>query len=185
MRILRVGLGVSALAVAIIVVYGYLFGMQSARALIAPSGGLFDFYYFAIIATAAGALAAILIVRGGPSARSALEASTGYGLAYGAYIGVVTGGLLVVWQMLFTVIVNILMGQPGLFSISSTSPYPANPQLVFVGVVVDLYLTFTYSVFEGFLAIIGGMLAGSITGFLYRRYARTAPRGLGRPVDTA
>src|SRR5690349_15005053 len=115
MRILRVSLGVSALAVAIIVVYGYLFGMQSAHALIAPSGGLLDFYYFATIATAAGALSAILVVRGGLSARPALDTSTGYGLALGAYIGVVTGGLLVVWQMLFTAVVNILMEQPGLF----------------------------------------------------------------------
>lgn len=128
MHIAHVGLGISALAVAIIVVYGYLFGMQSARALIAPSGGLSDFYYFAIIAMAAGALAAFLVVRRGLSARPALETSTGYGLAYGAYIGVITGGLLVVWQMLFTVIVNILMGQPGLFSLSSTSPHVTNPQ---------------------------------------------------------
>jgi hypothetical protein len=114
-----------------------------------------------------------------------LEGSTGYGLAFGAYIGVITGGLLVVWQMLFDVIVNILMGQPRLFSLPSTSPHATNPQLVFIGVLVDLYLTFTYSLFEGFVAFIGGMLAGGITGFLYGRYARTAARhGIGRPVDT-
>ena len=69
MHIARVGLGISALAVAIIVVYGYLFGLQSAHALIAPSGGLSDFYYFSIIAMAAGALAAMLAVRRGLSAR--------------------------------------------------------------------------------------------------------------------
>ena len=65
MHIARVGLGISALAVAIIVVYGYLFGWQSVRTLIAPTGGLLDFYYFSIIAMAAGALAAMLAVRRG------------------------------------------------------------------------------------------------------------------------
>src|SRR5690348_4426938 len=73
-HIVRVGLGISALAVAIIVVYGYLFGMQSARALIAPSGGLLDFYHFAIVAIAAGAFAAILVVHRGLSARHVLGA---------------------------------------------------------------------------------------------------------------
>ncbi len=186
MRIVRVGLGVSALAVAIIVVYGYLFGMQSARALIAPSGGLLDFYYFAIIAMAAGALAAILVVRRGLSARPALGGATGQGLVYGALMGVVTGGLLVVWQMLFAVIVNILMGKPGLFSIFSGSPHATNPQVVFIGSFIDLYLTFVYSLFEGFVAFSGGVLAGGATGFLYGRYARaTSRRGIGRPLDTA
>ena len=88
MHYLRVGLGISALAVAIIVIYGYLFGFQSAHALIAPSGGLSDFYYFAIIAMAAGAFAAILVVRRGLSARHVLGDpigyDIGYGLAYGA-----------------------------------------------------------------------------------------------------
>jgi hypothetical protein len=185
MHIARVGLGISALAVAIIVVYGYLFGMQSARALITPSGGLSDFYYFAIIAMAAGALAAILVVRKELSARPALEASTRYGLAYGAYMGMVTGGLLVVWQMLFAIIANILMGQPGLFSDLSISPHATDPQFVFIGTVVVLYLTFTYSVFEGFVAFMAGMLAGGMTGLLYKRYARTAQHGIGQPVDAA
>jgi hypothetical protein len=186
MHIVRVGLGISALAVAITVVYGYLFGFQSAHALIAPSGGMLDDYYFAIIAMAAGALAAFLVVRRGLSARPTVEASTGYGLAFGAYMGVVTGGLLVVWQMLFAVVVNILMGQPGLFSDLSPSPHATDPQFVFIGTVVVLYLTFTYSVFEGFVAFIGGTLAGCITGFLYGRYARTAAsRGIGRPLNTA
>ncbi len=185
MHIARVGLGISALAVAIIVIYGYLFGFQSAHALIAPSGGLSDFYYFAIIAMAAGALAAFVVVRKGLSARPALEMSTGYGLAFGAYIGVITGGLLVVWQMLFAVIVNILMGQPGLFLLPSTSPHATNSQLVFIGVIVELYLTLVFSVFEGFVALIAGTLAGGITGFLYGRYARTVRHGIGQPVDTA
>lgn len=189
MRIVRVGLGISALAVAIIVVYGYLFGMQSARALIARTGGLSDFYYFAIIAMAAGALAAFLVVRGGLSARAALEGSTGYGLAFGMFAGVVTGGLLVVWQMLFDVIVNILMGKPGLFVLPPMSPHAAtttNQQLLFLGAVADLVLTFVYSVFEGYIVFIGGILAGGMTGYLYGRYARAASRrGIGRPVDTA
>ena len=190
MRIVRVSLGVSALAVAIIVVYGYLFGMQSAWVLIAPSGGLLDFYYFAIVAMAAGAVAAILVVRSGLSARPVVGESVGYGLghglAYGALMGVVTGGLLVVWQMLFDAIVNILMRQPGLFLISSANPYPTNPQVVFIGAFLDLYLTLTYSMFEGLVVFFAGMLAGGITGSLHGRYARVASRSdIGRPLDTA
>jgi hypothetical protein len=88
MHYLRVGLGISALAVAIIVVYGYIFGMQSTLVMSARTGGLLDFYYFAIIAMAAGALAAILVVRRGLSARHVLGDpigyDIGYGLAYGA-----------------------------------------------------------------------------------------------------
>ena len=56
MHILRVSLGVSALATAAAVVYGYLFGLQSARDVVGSS----DFFYFFIFAIAAGALAAIL-----------------------------------------------------------------------------------------------------------------------------
>ncbi len=182
MHILRVSLGVSALAVAVTVVYGYLFGLQSARYVNLPSIGFSDFFYYFVIAVAAGTLAAILGVRRELRARTTVESTTALGVAYGIFMGVVTGGLLVVWQLLFAAVVNVLMGQPGLYIIPSSSPHTTttNSQVLLIGYVIDILFTFIYSLFQGFAAVIAGILAGGITGFLYENaHARHRTEVLG------
>ena len=63
------------------------------------------------------------------------------------------GGLLVVWQLLFTIVVNVLMGQPGLCIIPSSSPHTTttNSQVLLIGDVIELIFTFIYSLFRDLL----------------------------------
>lgn len=160
MKVMWVGLSSSALAVAVIVVYGFLYGMQSR-----PDEPLtwLDLLYFPLIALLGGALAAILLVLRSHRDRFTLRD----GAALGISAGTATGVFLLTWQLLYATVVNMLLQRPGLFVIATAQPHSPNPIQHFIGFVFLLLFTFFYSLGEGVAAVVGGVLAGSIAALWY------------------
>ncbi len=164
MKVIWVGLCSSALAVAAIVAYGFLFGVQSR-----PDKPVTwaEILYIPLIALLGGALAALLLLlRSGRRRFTPRD-----GAALGLSAGTATGVFLLVWQLLFAGIVNVLLQHSGLFFIASAQPHPLNPTQLYIGSVFVLLFTSLYSLAEGVAAVVGGALAGGIAGFLSRAYA--------------
>lgn len=159
-RVFFVGLYSSALAVAAIVAYGFLFGLQSpGKQLHAVTWS--DVSYFLVFALLGGALAATLLVRPSSSARFIF----GKGAALGGLAGAVTGGLIAVWQILFALVVNVALERSGLYVIGAARPLNDTQQIV--GGVLILPFTLLYSVVKYVVALAGGLLAGCIGALLY------------------
>jgi hypothetical protein len=163
-KIIWVGLSTSALTVAAIVVYGFLFGLQSHPAELETVGG--DLY-FPLIAMLGGALAAILLLRWSRRGWFALRD----GVALGSAAGAATGVFLLVWQLLFGGIVNLVLQRPGLFFNGTAHPHPLNSAQLVIVVVAFLVYTSVYSFAEGVAAVVGGALAGSLASVLSRANA--------------
>ncbi len=153
-HVMRVSIPISVLAVAAIAIYGYLFGLQRPN-IESTSGGASEMLYFVIIAVIAGAVATIVATRGLMSARSTWGHTISHGAALGIVAGAATGGLIVVWQLLFGAVVNVLLQRPGLFTIPSSTPHtsPENAEALLIGTILDLTFTLIYSLIEGLIAM--------------------------------
>jgi hypothetical protein len=143
------------------VIYGYLFGIQSRPNAPVTEG---DILFVLLIALLSGALTTFLL-----ALRSRRSWSTfGEGAAFGLLAGVATGAFLLVWQLLFAVVVNLLLQRSGLFLMAAGHPYPVDPVVRFLGAAFVLLFTFLYSLAEGVTAAAGGALAGVIASFLFK-----------------
>jgi len=125
--------------------------------------------YFVLLALIAGAVATIVAIRGVISTRSTLGRTVSHGAALGVVAGAATGGLIVVWQLLFAAVVNDLLRRPGLFTTPFCTPHtsPVSAEALFLGILLDLVFTLVYSLIEGLIALAGCMLARSVAGVLY------------------
>ena len=164
MKVIWVGLSSSALAVTVIVAYGFLFGVQSRPGTPVTWA---DILYVPLIALLGGALAAMLLMLRSRRGRFTLRDGAALGLA----AGTATGVFLLAWQLLFAVVVNLLLQRSGLFVIAPAQPRPLNPTVQFITDVFLLLFTFVNSLAEGAAAVVGGVLTGCIGSFLFRASA--------------